>query len=369
MTDKEKSELQKEIVDGLPLCPHGRLILAPRVGKSKIAIDIIKKGKPKSILWVTPSAELAEVDIPKEFKIWKAEKYLKCLQTTTWMSLHKVEGKFDLIILDEEQFITEANAVNLINGSLSGQIISMTGTETKHADKQMLYSALNLKVLYRLSVNAAVDMGLLSNYSVSVVDIDMDRTSKVIKGGSKDKPFMTTEFANYQYVDRIAQQAIFQKRKDATFRILARRRAIINSPSKDKVTKYLWDTLKGRKLFFCSSIEQANSITEQTYHSKTDNKYLQQFIKGEIDEICMVNAGGTGFTYKSIDHLVIVQADSDKNGLTLQKVCRTLLAQGDYVAKIWILCLSGTQDESWVASTLKGLDKKKVEFVSAKNFK
>ena len=32
MTDKEKSELQKEIVDGLPLCPHGRLILAPRVG-------------------------------------------------------------------------------------------------------------------------------------------------------------------------------------------------------------------------------------------------------------------------------------------------------------------------------------------------
>ena len=64
MTDKEKSELQKEIVDGLPLCPHGRLILAPRVGKSKIAIDIIKKEKPKSILWVTPSAELAEIDEP-----------------------------------------------------------------------------------------------------------------------------------------------------------------------------------------------------------------------------------------------------------------------------------------------------------------
>ena len=35
MTDKEKSELQKEIVDGLPLCPHGRLILAPRVGNMK----------------------------------------------------------------------------------------------------------------------------------------------------------------------------------------------------------------------------------------------------------------------------------------------------------------------------------------------
>lgn len=32
MTDKERTELQNEIVKGVPLLPHGRLLLAPRVG-------------------------------------------------------------------------------------------------------------------------------------------------------------------------------------------------------------------------------------------------------------------------------------------------------------------------------------------------
>ena len=68
---KSKTEIQKEIVEGLQEPSHGLLRLAPRVGKTKIGIDIIKKEKPKRILWVTPNAKLRDVDIPTEFKIWK----------------------------------------------------------------------------------------------------------------------------------------------------------------------------------------------------------------------------------------------------------------------------------------------------------
>lgn len=367
MTDKEKTKLQNEIINGLPKFPHGRLLLAPRVGKTRIAIEIIKKSNPISILWVTPSADLAETGIIAEFKKWKAVKYLKYLQTVTWMSLHKITGKYDMIILDEEHFITENNAVNLLNKSLSGNILSMTGTATKHFDKNMIYQQLSLKVLYRVDINEAVDIGLLSNYNIKVLSIDMDRANKNIKAGTKSKPFMTTEKANYDYLDKVAQMAIYQRRKDTQFKLLARRRAIINSQSKDKVVKWLWNNLEGRKLFFCASIDQANSLTNQTYHSKTDNFYLQKFINGEINEIAMVEAGGTGFTYKEIDHLIVVQADSDKNGQTTQKISRTLLAQKDYKANIWILCLNGTQDENWVNSTLTKFDKNKVEWIMSKN--
>lgn len=367
MTDKERTGLQNEIVKGVPLLPHGRLLLAPRVGKSRIAIEIIKKSKPKSILWVTPSAKLAEEDIPKEFDTWKAKKYMKCLQTSTWMSLHKVMGNFDMIILDEEQHTTEANAINLLNGSLTGNILSMTGTPTEHQDKQLIYTALGLEVLYQIPINTAVDIGLLSNYSVKVISIEMNETDRIIKAGSKERPFMTTEKAQYNYLDKAMQMAMMQRRKDIQFKILARRRAIINSLSKHKVTEWLWDNLKGRKLFFCASIEQANSLTDQTYHSKTDNIQLQKFISGDIKELACVNAGGTGFTYKNIDHLVIVQCDSDKNGLSIQKISRSLLAQKDYKAQIWLLCLKGTQDYSWVNSTLSKLDESKVEWIDSKN--
>ena len=367
MTKSEKSRIQKEIVDSLDPNPHGRWILAPRVGKTKVAIDVIKRDKPKSILWVTPSSKLADEDIPAEFDLWGAKKYRKILKTTTWMSLNKMVGHVDTIILDEEQFATENNMQNLLNGSLKcGNIISMTGTASSHDHKKDLYKKLNLEILVDLSINEAVDMKLLANYSIKVVEVDMG-TKNIIEAGNKEKRFMTSELKQYNYLHNVAQQAIFQKRSDMTFRILARMRAIKNSPAKTEAAKWLINHLEGRKLIFSATIKQAEELCKHTYHSKTDNVDLQKFMHGEIEEIAMVNAGGTGFTYKRIDHLMLTQTDSDKNGLTSQKISRTLLDQKDYKATIWILSLIGTQDEKWVQSVLANFDKSKIEFLRFKN--
>lgn len=368
MTKAEKSRIQKEIIDCLPDKPHGRLLIAPRVGKTKVAIDIIRRENPLSILWVTPSAELADKEIPAEFETWKAKKFVKRLTTVTWMSLNKIKGEFDLIILDEEQFLTDNNSSGLRDGSLKyGHIISMTGTATKHVEKRELYAALNLETIYKMDINEAVDMGILSNYKVKVLQILLNDKDKTIAAGNKAKPFMTTEKAQYEYIDRMAKQAMYQKRADSKFQIINRMRAIKNSPSKHNAVQWLMDNLEGRKLFFCSSIKQADEVSDHQYHSKTDNQDLKKFMSGEINEICMVNAGGTGFTYKAIDNLVLAQSDSDKNGLTSQKICRTLLEQKDYEATIWLLCLVGTQDEKWVESALENFDKSKIEYILFKN--
>lgn len=369
MTNKEKSRIQKEIVDSLDLKPIGRLLLAPRVGKTKIAIDIIKKNKPNSILWVTPSAKLAEEDIPKEFEKWKAKRYVKKLITVTWMSLDKISGHFDMIILDEEQFITENNYVNLKEGTITyDYLISMTGTGTKHESKLQLYKNLKLEVLYDISINKAVNIGLLANYGIKVLEVDMSKEKDII-AGTKDKPFKTSEVAQYDWLSRMVKQAMYQKRKDAQFRILARMRAIKNSQSKLNATKKLLSKLSGRILIFSGSIKQSEKLCSYRYHSKTDDTDLKRFQIGDIDRIAMVNSGGTGFTYKELDHLILVQADSDKNGLTSQKISRTLLQQKNYKATIWIVCLIGTQDEKWVESVLKNFDKNKVEYIRFKNLK
>jgi superfamily II DNA or RNA helicase len=367
MTKAEKNRIQKEIVDSLDSNPRGRLILAPRTGKTKVGIDLIKREKPNSILWVTPSSKLADEDIPAEFDIWGAKKYKKLLTTSTWMSLHKVSGDFDMIILDEEQFMTENNAKNLLSGDLKGKsIVSMTGTASSHDHKKELYRLLDLPVLYKISINDAVDMKLLANYTIKVVEVDMG-TKNEIEAGNKEKKFMTSEAKQYNYLHNVAQQAIMQRRNDVTFRILARMRAIKNSKAKTEAAKFLIEKLDGRKLIFSATINQAEDLCEHTYHSKTDNIDLKKFQLGEVDEISMVNAGGTGFTYKAIDHLMLTQADSDKNGLTSQKISRTLLDQKDYKATIWILSLVGTQDEKWVASVLQNFDKTKIEYLRFKN--
>jgi len=367
MTKSEKSRIQKEIVDSLEPNPHGRWILAPRVGKTKVAIDVIKRDKPKSILWVTPSSKLADEDIPKEFDLWGAKKYKKVLTTVTWMSLSKTIGVFDTIILDEEQFGTENNMQSLLNGTLKcGNIISMTGTASKHDHKKELYKRLNLEILVDLSINEAVDMKLLANYKIKVVEVDMSTENTLEAGNAKNK-FMTSELKQYNYLHNVAQQSIFQRRNDMTFRILARMRAIKNSPAKTKAAKWLINHLEGKKLIFSATIKQAEELCDHTYHSKTDNVDLQKFLHGEIEEIAMVNAGGTGFTYKRLDHLILTQTDSDKNGLTSQKISRTLLDQKDYKATVWILSLIGTQDEKWVESVLANFDKSKIEYLRFKN--
>ena len=125
--------------------------------------------------------------------------------------------------------------------------------------------------------------------------------------------------------------------------------------------------LQGRKLVFASTIKQAEELSKFTYHSKTDNTDLLRFKNGLIDELVLVNSGGTGHTYRAIDHLILVQSDSDKNGLTSQKISRTLLEQKDYIATIWVISLIGTQDEKWVESTLQNFDKSKIEFLRFKN--
>ena len=322
MKNSEKTKIQKEIVDLLDPKPHGRLLLAPRLGKTKLVIDIIKKNKPESILWVTPMPHLAEVEIPEEFETWKAKKFLPKLKTTTWKSLNKIKGHFTMIILDEEQFATENNTEHLISGELSADyIISMTGAQTKHENKNVIYERLNLPVLYKFDINEAVDTGILSNYTIKVVEIPMSTEMNIQAGNTKVK-FLTSEEANYKYLTKSMMDAINQRRFDAKFKILGRMRAVYNSPSKTAAAINIIQNLKGRKLIFSSSIDQAEKLSKNTYHSKTDNTNLKAFIKGDIDEVAMVNTGGVGTTYKSVDHLFMTQADSDKNGLTTQKICQ-----------------------------------------------
>jgi hypothetical protein len=103
-------------------------------------------------------------------------------------------------------------------------------------------------------------------------------------------------------------------------------------------------------------------MCQYTYHSKTNNEDLLSFVNGEINSISMVNSGGIGFTYKEVDDLFLVQADSDINGYTSQKICRALLKQPNHKVNIWIFNLLGTKDEKWVKSALQNFKPEKINY-------
>ena len=421
MTNKEKTELQKGVVEQMEQ-PHGRLLLAPRVGKSRIAIMAIKKFKPDTILWVTPSSKLSKVDIPEEFAKWGAKRYLKKLTTITYSSLHKIQDHFELIILDEEQSLTPKNAKNLLNGTLTYQnITSMTGTPTKHSEKLDLYKKLRLEVIYEMKINKAVDLGVLANYKATVLMINpvkgLLKKYNRIQGAIDSKTKAKVEFEEgmltfsgglngtlglserpskyggryFLIVGKYTTLGYFVIKDDGSYTgkvtiegmsykitdnklhtvypaslLIGRMKALGGSELKTEVAKTLLSMLAfTKKIIFCNSIEQAEEVWSQaTYHSKTTAAKLKQFQAGEINTIAMVGKGGTGYTYRDLDNLIIVQCDSDRNGSTSQKICRTLLNQKNYVANIWLLCIKGTQDEVWVERTLENFDKDKVTYLN-----
>jgi superfamily II DNA or RNA helicase len=358
-----KNQLQKEILKSLPSKPSGRLLLAPRIGKTKIAIDTIKREKPKSILWVTPSSKLAKEDIPKEFETWKAKRYLKYLVTSTWASLHKVKGFFDLIILDEEQYATEKNLSNILDKTLGyNHLITMTGTPTNNVDKLNLYRRLGLKILYSLDINKAVKANVLSDYEINVMVLPFMK-GDVIERKYGNNKFYVSEEKHYKY---LTTKIDASHGKNKMFNSINRLNFLATCNTKTVATQVLLRELKGKNLVFAHNIKQSNTLSNNTFNSKTDDKHLENFCENRSTELVLVNSGGVGFTYKSIDNLIIVQCDSDNNGLVAQKISRTLLSQDNYKAKIWLMCIEGTQDVTWVNSVLSRFDKNKVNFVKVK---
>lgn len=244
----------------------------------------------------------------------------------------------------------------------------MSGTHPKHKEKLQILSDLKLEILQEVDIDNAVEEELISDYQINVVEVPMNSRDRNVKAGSKAKPFMTTEESNYQYVSKTINRMRYAN-KDPKFLIIKRMHLVYNSPTKEEVAKFLIDSLKGRKLIFAGSIEQSKRLSPHIFNSKTDRTDLDKFINQEIDILACVKSGGVGFTYKNLDHLIIVQADSDKKGETTQKLARSLLLQKDYKANIWLISLTGTQDEKWVESALSSFNKSKVEYVRFINLK
>lgn len=367
--DDKKREIQLAIVNNLPCNPHGILCLSPRFGKTLVALDIIKRDKPKKILYVTAQAELRDVEIPNEFSKWKMKTYLNKTTIVCWGSLSKVKGVYDLVILDEIQFITTANSIGLIKKKIKYKnIIGMTGTMPKHLDKLQIMADLKLGVLESISIDEAVEQNLIADYNITVVECELDNTDKYITAGSATVKFKQTEAEQYAYMTKRISSLMGMGRKVPVFMFLNRMRLIYNSKSKHIVAKQLADKLEGRTLIFTGGIQQAEQICEHYYHSKTDRTKLDMFLKGRINTLACVNSGGVGVTYRDVDNLIICQVDSNKSGGTIQKLARSLVLQEGYKANIYIVVAKGTVDEVWKESALEELNPDKITHISYKNY-
>lgn len=269
----------------------------------------------------------------------------------------------------EYQDLTIANVEPLLKGKITyNTIIGLSGTHPKHKEKQDLYNKLGLKSLVEMTIDEAVENGLVAPYKIKVIELKLDGKDKYITAGSKTKTFMQTEEARYNYLTKLINMKMFSGQEIPKFFYLNRMRFLYNLKSKHDFVKKFISKLEGRTLVFTGSISQAEDMCKHTYHSKKDNVDLQKFLDGKIDQLACVNAGGVGYTYRNVDNLVVAQVNSNGKGDSTQKIARSLVLQEGYEATIYLFYVAGTVDEDWVKKVLKDFDSSKVEYISAKNY-
>lgn len=373
---------------------NGIINVATRVGKSKIAINKIRKlydvNADSKVLIVVPTERLRDVGWMIEFAKWGETLIYKRIELVCYASAPNIKGRrYDLVVLDEYHNITWENYNLFVNNSIS-QVLCLSATSPRDTAKQfILREKLKLKEIFTLSLDDAVALGIITPYDIVIVDMELDDKNRYIKAGRKDNPFYVTEKGQYEYLSRL----VFNKERKMAE--INRMKAIHGFQTKTNAAIGILENVipkEARTIIFTGTKKQATELCNRTYYSKVsiakkdrDNpdkmasyeyllsRYegdvaLNEFIDGRINRIACVDALNEGHTIKNIDYALVTGADSNSLNL-IQRMGRLLEYRPGHIGKVILLRYKNTQEEIWVNKALAGFDKEKIKEVTLQQLK
>lgn len=374
LSSKVKSRLQAEANQAHKRNGRwGLICMATGTGKSKTAIDAIislVKYKPEaSILVVVPTTKLRDKTWRDEFKEWNVEAiWDKNVEKVCYKSLDKKSGcEYDLVIMDEVHNLTERSSGFLMFNTIHA-LMALTATPPENKFKQMLFEKYRLQMVYEITLDEAVDLGVVAPYEITIIQTELDAIRRNVMAGRKDNRFWTTEAKNYEYYAKIenSEDPIDQAKVNKFFYI-NRMRFIYNLNSKLEAAKVLlrdFISTDLRTLIFCGSTNHADFLADSVYHSKRkkgDTGY-DDFTTGKTNRMSCVEALNEGDNIPNVDIAFIVQLNSSRLDL-IQRIGRILRFRPGHTGKIIILCVKDTVDSTWTRLAISGLDESKIKWI------
>jgi superfamily II DNA or RNA helicase len=324
--NKVRERVQDEAKQAVIRNNGGMIAMATGSGKSRVAVELAKfyfdpKNDHHAALLV-PTEKLRDENWAEEFTKWEAQNVWKHTERLCYASASKVKGyDFPLAILDEGHNITELSSEFFINNGVEN-IVLLTATPPTDMVKRQILSDLGVKLVYELTLDQAVRLGFVAPYKITVITVPLDATTKNIPGGTKAKPFMTTEAACYTYWNKRVQGAMFdqtpQGKAKLKFAILGRMQFIYKIPSKTEVIHFLLNKVipeDDRTIIFCGNIEQAEDVCPTFYHSKSSNDSYDAFKAERINRLSCVKAVNEGHNFPGVDSGIIGQLNSKEKDL------------------------------------------------------
>lgn len=293
--------------------------LATGVGKSKIAIELVKERKPKTVLIVIPRNVLKQNWLD-ELKKW----YPKCksdIAFSTYVSFPKHKDEvYDMTIFDECHHLSERCREALCDFTSSCSILLSATVKNSLKDElrevfedlvvysQGLRKAINSKILadpkvYLLPLALRTDLpteSIWRNKSAKgrVVKCNwMDRWKyiKTVKSPLQiyctQRQYLTDLNSQIDYWKRRAMNTRSQIAKTKWLRLCGERLKWLSERKAGIIYELLAYLKDCRTLTLCGSIEQTEKYGEYCINSKNSESLdnLNRFNSGEIDHITSCN--------------------------------------------------------------------------------
>lgn len=332
--------------------------IAPRSGKTRMALKVASKIKAKTTLVVYPDNKIKNTWIEDIQNV----DYQKDIVFTTYLSLHKHIDEYDFIVFDEIHQTSEAQREEIRRLlKLNKRWIGMSGSLSKDTLKELNYW-FKAKIIVNYPIEQAIEDGIISNYEIHVITTKLD--NKVLFKNKKGK--LLTEKKQCENYTFVIEQ-LKREGKNIFFLALARMRLIQNSIAKINKTKELLKQFEDdRVLIFSGLTKTANAFGTTVHHSKNENE--DAFInfaegKSKFNHLAVVKIGNSGVTFKNLDKVILNYFDSNEES-TAQKICRCLLLEDnpDKISHIYIICTNEEFELNWLKKALRMFKQSKISY-------
>lgn len=343
---RKKDEIQRAAVEAWLPFKAGRLQMCTGSGKSRAALLCALAVEAKKLLIIVPTENLRDNNWPKELEQWAPGLNADFV---CYASISKIKNqRYDFVIFDEIHRLTELSSSFISQNSFT-HYVGLTATDPQDPEKLALINAF-CPAVFNYSLEQGVEDGVVAPFDLIVLRHFLDDTKLNIKAGSKTKPFYTTEYKQYKYL-QYAYNKAYEEGQLTLANTIARRRMdfLYNLPSKTEAAKKLVPIiLPGRALIFCGSINQAEQICEHSYHSQNAKlNNLEKLKLGEINHLSCIKKLNEGENIDNLDDCLIVQANSKELDL-IQRLGRVVRWRPNHRASCYIMVTQNTQDEVWV---------------------
>lgn len=338
----------------------GILHLCPRAGKIRTSIRIFKK--VQKLLGAKPRILIAYPDKNIQGS-WESDILAvgynnPSIEYSTHISLSKVKtNKYDVIVCDEIHLLSanqKTQLNELIKNNRDAYVVGLSGTLSEKTELELRVEC-KLPVITEYTLEEAINDGIISDYKINVVRVDLDDVTIV------DKKKKRTEKQKYRAITWV-----IENKGQSLFLSLSRMRIVHNSLSKIAMTKRILTKLKDKRtLVFCANNKVAKELGCKIHTSKFhDQDEFEKFIgdTSKHNHLAVCKIGNTGVSFKSLDHIVINAFDSNSENLT-QRICRSLiLDEKDKVSTIYIVTSNEKAELRWLEKSLEFFDQNKIKY-------